>query len=122
MRMLLVLDLEDSDLFGPEGAFGPGDAADYVTDDVRLSLRARLSEAGYFGRHDTPVRGTLIAAEEVEGETLDLILSAADVGLEGLDDTVGDHPDHVVNPETFRPALDKAWQTVKAMREGVASW
>ena len=106
MRMLLVLDLEDSDLFGPEGAFSPEDGADYVAEDVRASLRARLSEAGYFGQMETPVRGTLLSCEQVEGETLDVILNAADVGLEGLDDG---------------SALDKAWQTVEAMREGVAS-
>lgn len=119
MRVIAVLDLDDSDLFGPGGAYASDlqSGPVYVAEDVRASLRARLSEAGYFGELETPVRGTLISCEQVAPETLDLILSAAAVGLSGP----GEEAEGPLEGIDDTPVLDKAWLTVEAMRQEVAS-
>lgn len=79
MRVLIALDLRDDDL----STAYDGEPADWQ--DVEASVAARLTEAGYFGVHGEPVRGSLLAVVDVT-DSLPGLLASAEVGAEG-------HPD-----------------------------
>jgi hypothetical protein len=83
MRVLIALDLSDTDLVE---AYGTADLTDPAAqDDLILSLAARLEEAGYFGTLSTPVAGRVVAVGDVTN-VLEEFLDATEVGAEGRDD------------------------------------
>lgn len=108
MRVLIALDLNDEDL---AEAY---DGAPVDADDLRLGLRARLGydgtgEAIYCGRGDMPIRGQMLSAQDVTG-ALDMVLSAAEVGAEGMAEAYPEDQD----------LADKAWTAVREMARQVA--
>jgi hypothetical protein len=90
MRVLIALDLSDTDL---AEAYGTADLTDPAAqDDLILSLAARLEEAGYFGTLSTPVAGRVLAVGDITGDgTIEGLLDAAEVGADGLDQSTGGH-------------------------------
>lgn len=94
MRVLIAVDLNDDDLSQAYGAdVRTTDAvAGAGWDDLCASLDARMDEAGYFGRHNMPVRGRLLAAADFSGaEALPALLDAAEVGADGIAEDVAGH-------------------------------
>lgn len=83
MRVLIALDLDDSDL---AEAYGTADLTDPAAqDDLVVSLSARLEEAGYFGTLSHPVRGRVLAVGDITGEhALTDLLDSAEIGADGL--------------------------------------
>lgn len=101
MRVLVAIDLNDADLdeaYGASRTLTPD-----VWSDVRASLDARLTEAGYFGDMSYPVRGAVTTAAVVE-DLLPILLDCAEVGVEGYPDDADD--------------ADAVFEVIRSLRQG----